>query len=73
MTGGLLSGGKWSTQTLATYHFSGTIHTFTMSTSKGECGISDGQLACGDGVGTSTFSAVSSCLGTLLRASIAHI
>ncbi|KAI0766685.1 ribonuclease T2 [Trametes elegans] len=60
MTGGLLFGGKWSTQALATYHFSRMIHTFTMSTSKGECGISDEQLACGDSVGTLAFSAVTS-------------
>ncbi|CDO73108.1 hypothetical protein BN946_scf185007.g162 [Trametes cinnabarina] len=56
-TGGLLSAGTWSTQTLATYHFSGTTKSFTMSTSKGDCGVSDGQLTCGSGVSASTFSA----------------
>ncbi|KAI8981149.1 ribonuclease T2 [Trametes punicea] len=59
-TGGLLSTGTWSTQTLATYHFSGTTSSFTMSTSKGDCGVSDGQLRCGSGVSASKFSAVTS-------------
>ncbi|KAI0639927.1 ribonuclease T2 [Trametes polyzona] len=66
-TGGLLSGGTWSTQTLATYHFSGTTDSFTMSTSKGDCGVSSGKLSCGSGVSASTFSAVTSG-GNLLLA-----
>ncbi|KAI0361063.1 RNase Gf29 [Trametes cingulata] len=66
-TGGLLSGGTWSTQTLATYHFTGTTASFTMSTSKGNCGVSDGKLTCGSGVSPSTFSAVTSG-GNLLLA-----
>ncbi|KAI0783293.1 ribonuclease T2 [Abortiporus biennis] len=66
-TGGLLTAGTWSTQTLATYTFSGTSSSFTMSTSKGNCGVSSGQLTCGSGVSSSTFSAVSSG-GNLLLA-----
>ncbi|KAH9858319.1 ribonuclease T2 [Lenzites betulinus] len=65
-TGGLLTAGTWSTQTLATYTFSGSTSSFTMSTSKGSCGVSGGQLTCGTGV-SSTFSAVSSG-GSLLLA-----
>nr|VWO94283.1 Ribonuclease T2 [Ganoderma boninense] len=59
-TGGLLSRGTWSTQTLATYHFSGNTNSFTMTSSKGSCGVgSDSSLSCGSGQ-SSTFSAVSS-------------
>ncbi|KAI0657023.1 RNase Gf29 [Cubamyces menziesii] len=64
--GGLLSAGTWSTQTLATYHFSGSASSFTMTTSKGSCGVSDGKLACGSGVSSSTFSAVVSESNLLL-------
>ncbi|CAK5277098.1 unnamed protein product [Mycena citricolor] len=66
--GGLLSLGTWSTQTLATYHLSGTTDSFTMTTSKGSCGVSGGQLACGSGASTTSFSLVSSG-GSLLLAS----
>lgn len=66
-TGGLLTGGTWSTQTPATYTISGSASSFTMSTSKGNCGVSGGQLTCGSGVSSSTFSAVSSG-GNLLLA-----
>lgn len=59
-TGGLLTAGTWSVQTLATYTLSGSASSFTMSTSKGNCGVSSGQLTCGSGVTASTFSAVSS-------------
>ncbi|KAI0778700.1 RNase Gf29 [Trametes elegans] len=60
-TGGLLTGGTWSTQTLATYRFAGTAGTFTMATSKGDCGVDgDGRLACGSGASASEFSAVTS-------------
>lgn len=58
--GGLLTAGTWSTQTPATYTISGSTSSFTMSTSKGSCGVSGGQLTCGSGVSSSTFSAVSS-------------
>ncbi|KAJ7087541.1 ribonuclease T2 [Mycena belliarum] len=67
-TGGLLSLGTWSTQTLATYTLTGTATSFTMTSSKGNCGVSGGAFACGSGVALSTFSAVSSG-GALLLAS----
>jgi ribonuclease T2 len=58
--GGLLSAGTWSVQTLATYTLSGTSSGFTMTTSKGKCAVSGGQLTCGSSVSSaSTFSAVS--------------
>ncbi|KAJ7754938.1 ribonuclease [Mycena maculata] len=57
--GGLISKGTWSTQTLATYTLSGTADSFTLSSSRGSCGVSDGVFACGNGH-SSTFSAVSS-------------
>ncbi|EPQ60442.1 RNase Gf29 [Gloeophyllum trabeum ATCC 11539] len=67
-TGGLLSAGTWSTQTLATYTLSGSTSGFTMSTSKGKCAVSGGTLTCGSSVSfASTFSAVSSG-GNLLLA-----
>jgi len=68
VTGGLLSAGTWSTQTLATYTLSGTVDSFTMTSSKGSCGVSSGQFTCGSGVSSTTFSAVSSG-GNLLLAS----
>ncbi|KAJ7109894.1 ribonuclease T2 [Mycena epipterygia] len=58
--GGLLSLGTWSTQTLATYTLSGTAQSFTLTSSKGACGVSAGVFACGSSVASSTFSAVSS-------------
>ncbi|KIP11112.1 hypothetical protein PHLGIDRAFT_64365 [Phlebiopsis gigantea 11061_1 CR5-6] len=66
-TGSLLTAGTWSTQTAATYTISGSASSFTMSTSKGNCGVSSGSLTCGSGVTASTFSAVSSS-GSLLLA-----
>lgn len=54
-----MTGGTWSTQTPATYTLSGSSSSFTMSTSKGNCGVSSGQLTCGSGVSSSTFSSVS--------------
>ncbi|KAJ6531080.1 ribonuclease T2 [Mycena capillaripes] len=66
--GGLLSVGTWSTQTLATYTLSGTTNSFTMTSSKGNCGVSGGTFTCGSGVSLTSFSAVSSG-GALLLAS----
>ncbi|KXN88861.1 Ribonuclease Le2 [Leucoagaricus sp. SymC.cos] len=66
--GGLLSLGTWSTQTLATFSLSGTASTFTMTSSKGNCGVSGGAFSCGSGVSSTKFSAVSSG-GSLLLAS----
>uniref|UniRef100_A0A8H8CQ66 RNase T2-like C-terminal domain-containing protein n=1 Tax=Psilocybe cubensis TaxID=181762 RepID=A0A8H8CQ66_PSICU len=66
--GGLLSLGTLSTQTLATYTLSGTTDSFTMTSSKGNCGVSGGTFSCGSGVALTTFSAVSSG-GNLLLAS----
>ncbi|KAF5375787.1 hypothetical protein D9757_008989 [Collybiopsis confluens] len=59
--GGLLTLGTWSTQTLATMTLSGTSSSFTMSSSKGSCGVSGGTLTCGSGVTATTFSAVKRC------------
>ncbi|KIK04439.1 hypothetical protein K443DRAFT_647441 [Laccaria amethystina LaAM-08-1] len=64
--GGLLSAGTWSTQTLATFTISGTSSSFTMTSSKGNCGVSGGHLACGSGVSLTSFSAVSSGSNILL-------
>ncbi|CAA7264797.1 unnamed protein product [Cyclocybe aegerita] len=66
--GGLLTAGTWSTQTLATMTLSGTTSSFTMTSSRGNCGVSSGSLTCGSGVTATTFSAVSSG-GNLLLAS----
>nr|GAT55724.1 ribonuclease T2 [Mycena chlorophos] len=67
-TGGILSLGTWSTQTLATMTLSGSSDGFTMTSSKGDCGVSGGVFACGSGVSSTTFTAVSSG-GDLLLAS----
>ncbi|KDR85702.1 hypothetical protein GALMADRAFT_234739 [Galerina marginata CBS 339.88] len=64
--GGLLSLGTWSTQTLATYTISGTTSSFTMTSSKGNCGVSGGTFACGSGVSLTSFSAVTSGSNLLL-------
>ncbi|KAK0233598.1 ribonuclease T2 [Armillaria fumosa] len=56
--GGLLSLGTWSTQTLATFTTTGNANSFTMTSSKGNCGVSSGVFACGSGVSSSTFSTV---------------
>ncbi|KIM47509.1 hypothetical protein M413DRAFT_201759 [Hebeloma cylindrosporum] len=64
--GGLLSLGTWSTQTLATFTLSGTTSSFTMTSSKGNCGVSGGSFACGSGVSLTSFSAVSSGSNLLL-------
>ncbi|KAF7295698.1 Ribonuclease T2 [Mycena indigotica] len=66
--GGILSLGTWSTQTLATFTISGTVDSFTMTSSKGNCGVASGTFACGSGVSLTSFSAVSSG-GKLLLAS----
>ncbi|KAJ7885485.1 hypothetical protein B0H14DRAFT_2699120, partial [Mycena olivaceomarginata] len=58
--GGLLTLGTWSTQTLATMHLTGTSNSFTMVSSKGNCGVSGGELTCGSGVSLGTFTAVQS-------------
>ncbi|KAG6875711.1 hypothetical protein C0992_002779 [Termitomyces sp. T32_za158] len=39
---------------------SGTTSSFTMTSSKGRCGVSAGVFACGSGVTASNFSAVTS-------------
>ncbi|KAF8078939.1 ribonuclease T2-like protein [Lyophyllum atratum] len=66
LVGGLLSAATWSTQTLATYTFSGTSSSFTMTSSKGNCGVSGGSLSCGTGVALTSFSAVTSGSNLLL-------
>ncbi|KAJ6490790.1 RNase Gf29 [Mycena vitilis] len=64
--GGLLSLGTWSTQTLATYTMNGTPDNFTMTSSKGNCGVGNGTFTCGSAVSLSPFSAVNSSAGALL-------
>ncbi|KAH0591081.1 hypothetical protein H2248_001187 [Termitomyces sp. 'cryptogamus'] len=58
--GGLLTLGTWSTQTLATMTLSGTTSSFTMTSSKGPCGVSDGVFACGKDITASSFAAATS-------------
>ncbi|KAF9502335.1 ribonuclease T2 [Pleurotus eryngii] len=65
-TGGLLSLGTWSSQTLATFTLTGTASSFTMTSSKGNCGVSGGSFSCGSGVSPTTFSAVTSGSDLLL-------
>ncbi|KAJ6531081.1 ribonuclease [Mycena capillaripes] len=64
--GGLLSLGTWSTQTLATYALNGTPDNFTMTSSKGNCGVSAGTFACGIGVSLTSFSAITNGTSLLL-------
>ncbi|GLB35849.1 putative RNase T2 family protein [Lyophyllum shimeji] len=66
LLGGLLSLGTWSTQTLATYTISGDSSSFTMSSSKGNCGVSGGVFSCGSGVSLTSFSAIASGSDLLL-------
>ncbi|KAF9469820.1 ribonuclease T2 [Collybia nuda] len=66
LVGGLLSLGTWSTQTLATYTISGGSSSFTMTSSKGNCGVTSGLLSCGSGVSLTSFSAVTSGSNLLL-------
>ncbi|KZP14093.1 ribonuclease T2 [Athelia psychrophila] len=65
-TGGLLSAGTLSTQTPATYTLSGTASSFTLTSSKGRCGIVSAAFTCGSGVTASSFSAVTSGSSLLL-------
>ncbi|EJD37105.1 ribonuclease T2 [Auricularia subglabra TFB-10046 SS5] len=65
-TGGLLSGGTWSTQTLATYKTAASGSGFTLTTSKGPCAVSSSTLTCASGNSASVFTAVSSGGKTLL-------
>ncbi|KII93612.1 hypothetical protein PLICRDRAFT_35839 [Plicaturopsis crispa FD-325 SS-3] len=65
-TGGLLSAGTWSTQTLASYTLSGSADSLTLKSSKGACGVSSGKFACGSSVAASKFSAVTSGSSLLL-------
>ncbi|KAL0581066.1 hypothetical protein V5O48_000959 [Marasmius crinis-equi] len=58
--GGLLTAGTWSTQTLATYTLAGTPSDFTLTSSKGACGVSGGKLTCGSGVSSTKFSVMTS-------------
>ncbi|KAF9002790.1 hypothetical protein BDQ17DRAFT_1390705 [Cyathus striatus] len=58
--GGLLSTGTWSTQTLTTFTIGCTSSSFTMTSSKGSCGVSSGTFSCGSEVTLTTFSAVTS-------------
>jgi hypothetical protein len=55
-------------KTLATMSLSGDSTGFTMSSSKGACGISSGGFSCGSGVSASTFTAVGDAAGDLLVA-----
>ncbi|TFY83483.1 hypothetical protein EWM64_g526 [Hericium alpestre] len=63
--GGLLSAGKWSTQTPGTYTISGSSDSFTLTSSKGDCAVTSGEFSCG-GSSSSTFSVVTSGSNLLL-------
>jgi ribonuclease T2 len=58
-TGCLLSYGTWSTQTCATFTLAGSGSGFTLTSSKGSCGVSGGSFSCGTGL-SSTFTATTS-------------
>jgi hypothetical protein len=57
--GVLLSYGTLSVQTAATYHATVSGSGFTLTSSKGPCGISGTQFTCGSGVTASMFGSVS--------------
>jgi hypothetical protein len=57
--GVLLSYGTLSVQTAATYHATVSGSGFTLTSSKGPCGISGSQFTCGSGVTASVFGSVS--------------
>lgn len=53
--GCIISAGAWyTTGTCATFTASASGDGFTLSSSKGKCGIADGELTCGSGVSTAT-------------------
>lgn len=55
--GCLISGGTWYTSgTCATYHATSSGDGFTLTSSKGNCGVASGKFTCGSGVSASTFS-----------------
>jgi hypothetical protein len=56
--GALLSAGTLSVQTPATYTATTSGSGFTLTTSKGNCGISGGQFTCGSGVTATVFGSV---------------
>ncbi|KUI55412.1 Ribonuclease T2-like [Cytospora mali] len=61
--GCLISYGTWYIGgTCATYHATSSGSGFTMTTSKGDCGVVDGAISCGDGVSSSTFSVIDGLL-----------
>ncbi|KAI1145856.1 ribonuclease T2-like protein [Nemania diffusa] len=58
--GCLISAGTWyTTGTCATYTASASGSGFTLSSSKGTCGVVSGALTCGSGVSATVFTAVS--------------
>ncbi|KAI1194695.1 ribonuclease T2-like protein [Nemania serpens] len=57
--GCLISAGTWyTTGTCATYTASPSGSGFTLSSSKGSCGVVSGAFSCGSGVSTTVFNAV---------------
>ncbi|KKY39658.1 putative ribonuclease t2 [Diaporthe ampelina] len=55
--GCLISSGTWYVGgTCATYKATATSNGFTMTSSKGNCGVTNGVISCGSGVALSTFS-----------------
>ncbi|KAF8587016.1 ribonuclease T2 [Ramaria rubella] len=64
--GVVLSAGTWSVQTGATFTATSSGSGFTLKTSKGNCGVSDGEFSCGNGVTASTFGSTSSGSNLLL-------
>lgn len=62
--GCLISAGTWYVGgTCATYTASTSGSGFTLSSSKGDCGVSDGTFSCGSSVSSSTFTVSSRSLG----------
>ena len=57
LNGGLLSYGTWSTQTPGTITAVASGSGYTLSSSRGSCGVSGTTLSCGSGV-SSVFTAV---------------
>lgn len=61
--GCLISSGTWYVGgTCATYKTTATSNGFTMTSSKGNCGVVNGVISCGSGVALSTFTAAGGLL-----------
>ena len=65
--GGLLSYGTWSTQTSGTMTATASGSGFTLTSSRGMCGVISGGLTCGSSVTASVFTLVSRACYHLFR------